>query len=97
MQNHTKLYINFFGYDISDTIPCECCQARATDIHHINARGMGGNPTGSKDVIENLMALCRTCHVEYGDIKEFKPYLQHIHNLHIKNRLAQNGNRMAPM
>jgi hypothetical protein len=71
------------GYDESDFIPCEICKAKAVDIHHINARGMGG--TGTKDVIENLMALCRTCHVRYGDKKKFIDILQSIHNEMIAN------------
>jgi hypothetical protein len=71
------------GYDESDFIPCEICKAKAVDIHHINARGMGG--TGTKDTIENLMALCRTCHVKYGDKKKFIDILQSIHNEMIEN------------
>jgi hypothetical protein len=71
------------GYDESDFIPCEVCKAKAVDIHHINARGMGG--TGTKDTIENLMALCRTCHVKYGDKKKFIEILQDIHNEQIAN------------
>jgi hypothetical protein len=71
------------GYDESDFIPCEICKAKAVDIHHINARGMGG--TGTKDTIENLMALCRTCHVKFGDKKKFIEILQSIHNEMIAN------------
>jgi len=56
MQKHTKIYFNYFGYGEQDFIPCEMCGSRAVDIHHISGRGKG------KDVIENLMALCRDCH-----------------------------------
>ena len=77
MQPHTAIYIKHFGFDISDFIPCEICQQRATDIHHIEARGMGG--TSQADTINNLMALCRTCHINYGDITELKPILHTIH------------------
>ena len=80
MKNHTKVYMKFFGYDTSDFIPCELCGNRAADIHHIDSRKMGG--TKGKDVIENLMALCRIC-VKYGDIKEWKHYLIERHNLKI--------------
>ena len=66
MKAHTKIYLQKMGYDESDFIPCEICSHKAVDIHHIEARGMGG--TGKKDDIENLMALCRSCHVQYGDI-----------------------------
>lgn len=73
------------GYDVSDFIPCEYCQMdQAVDIHHIEARGMGG--TKKRDTIENLMALCRTCHFVVGDIKEVKPYLKEIHALRMKER-----------
>lgn len=71
--------MRYFGYGIEDFIPCEICGKRAVDINHIDARGMGGNPNGDKDVIENLMAVCRGCHVAYGDIKEKKEYLVALH------------------
>ena len=77
MQKHTKIYLQFFNYDFGDYIPCEICNAPAKDIHHIEARGMGGS--SDKDTIENLMALCRKCHVEYGDITELKPKLKELH------------------
>lgn len=56
MQKHTKVYMKHFGYDISDFIPCEICGQKAVDVHHIEGRGK------DKDVIENLMALCRKHH-----------------------------------
>jgi 5-methylcytosine-specific restriction endonuclease McrA len=46
-------------------------------VHHIEARGMGG--TNEKDTIENLMGLCRKCHIEYGDKKQYKEFLKEIH------------------
>lgn len=67
-----------FGYVLDDFIPCEVCGSRAVDIHHIHRRGIGGNPNA--DTIENLMAVCRSCHVEYGDKKEYLQWLQEIHN-----------------
>ena len=77
MKLHVKLYLNHFGYDTSDFIPCEVCGAKAVDINHIDARGMGGSKT--KDVIENLMAMCRADHLKYGDKKQFKEMLKKIH------------------
>jgi hypothetical protein len=77
MQKHTKIYLEFFGYDVSDFICCEICDAPAGDTHHIIARGMGGSRT--RDFIENLMTLCRACHEEYGDKEEFLEYLTLIH------------------
>jgi hypothetical protein len=78
MQKHTKIYFRHFGYGVDDFIPCEVCGARAVDIHHILCRGMGGSQT--KDHIENLMAVCRGCHIQYGDKKEFIEYLTTIHS-----------------
>ena len=73
------------GFSTTDWIPCEVCGATAQDIHHIEARGMGGSKEA--DTIENLMALCRTCHVAYGDIKEYKERLQATHNHHLSKRV----------
>jgi 5-methylcytosine-specific restriction endonuclease McrA len=56
---------------------CEVCGAPATDIHHIYCKGMGGSK--SKDVIENLMGLCRPCHIEYGDKKQHYDFLSSRH------------------
>ena len=79
MKKHTKLYLDFFGYGSDDFIPCEVCGARAVDIHHIDCRGMGGSKT--KDTIENLMAVCRGCHIAYGDKKSYTEFLQQKHNI----------------
>jgi len=77
MKKHTRVYLQGMGYDTTDFIPCEVCGSKAVDIHHIEARGMGGNKEA--DAIENLMALCRDCHTRYGDIKHYKEWLQDIH------------------
>jgi 5-methylcytosine-specific restriction endonuclease McrA len=81
VKNHTKVYLKGMGYDTTDFIPCEICQAKAVDIHHIEARGMGGSKQA--DTIENLMAVCRQCHNTYGDLKEYKEMLKEIHYLRI--------------
>jgi 5-methylcytosine-specific restriction endonuclease McrA len=81
LKAHTKIYLNHFGYDVSDFIPCEICGNQAVDIHHIDCKGMGGSK--QKDVIENLQALCRECHIRYGDKKQHKDYLIEVH----KNKL----------
>ena len=85
MKKHTKLYLEFFEYDETDFIPCEICSSKAVDIHHINARGMGGSKNA--DVIENLMAVCRKCHETFGDKKEHKDYLFKIHNKVINGKI----------
>lgn len=78
MKKHVKLYLDYFNYGLEDFIPCEICRKKAVDIHHINCRGMGGSK--SADKIENLMALCRACHIEFGDKKQYLKELQEIHN-----------------
>lgn len=84
MRQHTKVYFKYFNYKVPEDCQCEICGSPAVDIHHIEARGMGGNPNRDKDSIVNLMALCRSCHIEYGDVPEKKDYLKQIHNLKLK-------------
>jgi len=77
MQAHTKIYMNYFGYGEQDFVPCEVCGAKSVDVHHLNGRGKG------KDVIENLVALCRKCHnAAHGLEKTYlhKDVLKAIHN-----------------
>jgi 5-methylcytosine-specific restriction endonuclease McrA len=83
MQKHTKLYMEFFDYFGDEYIPCEMCNKKAVDIHHIVARGMGGS---EKDKIENLMALCRSCHIKYGDKKHYLDMLNQRHKLKINRK-----------
>ncbi|MFW5889295.1 MAG: HNH endonuclease [Nanoarchaeota archaeon] len=84
MKKHTKIYLKYFGYGEQDFIPCEICGNKAVDIHHIERRGMGGSKL--KDVISNLMGLCRKCHDKYGDKKQFKDWLKKIHQIYLFNR-----------
>jgi len=79
MKAHTKIYLKHFGYDTTDFIPCEVCNNQAVDIHHLEARGMGGSKHA--DTITNLMALCRKCHIEYGDKKQHKDFLIITHQI----------------
>ena len=75
--NYKELYLKESNHCHTDWIPCEVCSSTAVDIHHVEARGMGG--TKKKDSFENLMALCRKCHIEYGDITHLKEKLKQIH------------------
>lgn len=77
--------MEYFGYSTGDWIPCEICGSKAVDINHIDARGMGGSK--EKDVIENLMGLCRMCHADLGDIKRYKDMLKERH----LNFMEKNG------
>jgi 5-methylcytosine-specific restriction endonuclease McrA len=85
VKNHTKVYLKGMGYSTTDFIPCEVCQGQAVDIHHIESRGMGGSKIA--DTIENLMALCRNCHTEYGDKKQHKEMLTATHDHHLAKRV----------
>jgi 5-methylcytosine-specific restriction endonuclease McrA len=85
MKKHTKVYLKGMGYDIHDFIPCEVCQSKAVDIHHITPRGMGGSK--HRDTLDNLMALCRMCHAiaDFGvDLPQ--AYLREIHEQALLNR-----------
>lgn len=87
MNNHCKVYYNHFGYGEQNFVPCEVCGAKAVDIHHITGRGKG------KDVISNLMALCRKCHnAAHGLEKTYlhKDVLQVIHNNFVNNFSGNN-------
>lgn len=90
MKAHTKIYMDFYGYSVADFIGCEICGNKAQDVHHIECRGMGGDPKGTKDKIENLMAVCRKCHEENGDVPELKEMLKTIHLKHMAIYGVQN-------
>ena len=84
MKKHIRVYLKAMAYIPGEWIPCEICQSKAVDVHHIEARGMGGSKT--KDTPENLMGLCRSCHDQFGDVPETKMYLQTIHERHLRLR-----------
>jgi len=82
VKKHVKLVMQHYGYGIDDFIPCFVCNRKAVDIHHIEARGIGGSKY--KDTIDNLIPLCRSCHHKYGDKKQYKEFL--------KQKLKEHGN-----
>jgi len=86
LKNHTKIYLKYFDYGNHQDvfIPCEVCNSRAVDIHHIDPRGSGGDPNASKDVIGNLAALCRKCHNRVEESKEENDKLKYSHKLLIE-------------
>jgi 5-methylcytosine-specific restriction endonuclease McrA len=88
MKPYIKLYMDYFGYDTSDFIPCELCGAKAVDINHIFPRGMGG--TKKKDVIENLVACCRDCHINKADRKIFRDEWIKKHNIKLNEFRSRN-------
>jgi predicted restriction endonuclease len=85
MQKYIKVYLDYFDIKTENELICEACGNMAVDIHHIHGRGKG------KDIITNLMALCRKCHDRAHSSKNYvsKDEFQFIH----RNFLA--GNRKA--
>jgi 5-methylcytosine-specific restriction endonuclease McrA len=77
MKKHTKIYLKHFGYTIADFIPCEICGAKSVDIHHLIFKQMGGSKL--LDYIENLIAVCRSCHNKCHDHPEFNEKAKEIH------------------
>lgn len=85
MKKHVKIYLDYFGYSGFEFIECEVCGGKAVEIHHIYPRGMGGS--AKRDVIENLMAVCRMCHILRGDLKHEREFLINKHNDKIRKRV----------
>ena len=76
MKKYVKIYMNFHDYVLDDVILCEHCSKVAVDIHHIDARGLGGDARGHRNQIENLIALCRSCHIKAETNKDFNNQLR---------------------
>jgi len=79
MQKYIKTYLDHFDYKIQSDVMCEACGSQAVDIHHINGRGK------DKDVINNLMALCRKHHAMAHESIP-KSEMQYIHNYYLTGR-----------
>lgn len=81
MKNYTNTYLDHFGYCQQDWIGCEICNSTAVDIHHIQSRKR--RPDLIND-INNLMAVCRSCHIKHGEVTEDIEWLQEIHDKKLK-------------
>lgn len=69
MSKHIDVYRKAFniGEQDRDSVLCEVCSSPQCQIHHIEMKGMGGNP--ELNYIENLIALCKNCHdIAHGKI-----------------------------
>lgn len=79
--DYKKVFNNFFQYSTEEFIPCCGCGERAVDIHHIDNKGAGGSKC--KDFIENLAPVCRSCHDQCHDNKEFNAGIRiaHLNNV----------------
>ena len=47
MLRHRRIYFQSIGKGEQDYVPCEICGRPMDHVHHIDERGMGGDPTGS--------------------------------------------------
>lgn len=79
---HVVVYLEHFDLHEGDFVICEACLKPACEVHHINGRGKG------KDVISNLMALCRKCHERaHGSVHPVsKGEFQLIHNYFLQGK-----------
>lgn len=87
MTRHVKIYTEFLGYGIDDTMPCEIseCHNTAVDVHHIIFRSKFGSKTkDEQDNIKNLIGLCRTCHDKAHDNVISKHELSRQHEIFMK-------------
>lgn len=57
MKKHIKIYT-----DYTDNILCEICWNVGVDCHHIQPKWMWWSK--KLDYIENLILLCRDCHIK---------------------------------
>jgi 5-methylcytosine-specific restriction endonuclease McrA len=81
MQKHTRNYLDAMGYDPDDFIPCELCQQKSVDIHHVVSRShFGSKNKDAQDNPDNLVALCRQCHdIAHGpESRAFREQLKEI-------------------
>ncbi len=68
--------MRYFGFDESSFIPCECCGAKAVEIHHLEAKSIA---KAKENLIDNLCAVCRSCHDKAHGLKDFNEKLKLIH------------------
>jgi len=82
MQPYVKIYLDYFDYKTQNEVLCEACQAPANDIHHIHGRGK------DRDVIGNLIALCRRHHewAHFSKNHVTPDEFQLIHNYFMQGR-----------
>lgn len=78
MKKHVKIYMDYHDYVLDDVILCSACGTVAVDIHHLIGRGMGAGKNSQKNEIENLIALCRRCHIKAETDKNFNNQLKEL-------------------
>jgi hypothetical protein len=85
MSKHKDIYFKAFGYTPGDFIASEVSGAAAVDVHAIIPDSELPGKHGHR--IENLIALTRKEHIDYGDKKHFKAWLFKVH----LQRLREHG------
>lgn len=86
MLTHHRVYDEYFKIDPHNPRVCELSGLPSREIHHIEARGMGGRD--SMDFIENLMCLTRQWHDHFGDLTEWKGDLKEAHLWFMEHQTA---------
>ena len=72
LKKHTKVFMDYWGYDIPEVVTCMVCYSPAVDLHHIQGRKMGSSD--NKDHPTNLASLCRACHEKTAS-KKFNAFV----------------------
>ena len=78
MIQYKRIYLDYWGYGEQDYVPSEFSGLRATEIHHLLPKSLGG-----KDEIENLIALTREEHEEAHANPVFNKKLKEKHLIYI--------------
>jgi hypothetical protein len=77
MKNYKTTYFRYFGYSEGDWIPCECgCGQEAVDIHHLVPKSLS---KAKVNLIDNLCAVSRECHIRADKDRTFNEYLKLKH------------------
>lgn len=77
MKPYIATYFKYFGYDESSWIPCECgCGKQAVDIHYLEPKSIA---KAKINLIDNLCAVSRECHIKADADRKFNEELKLIH------------------
>ena len=89
MKNHVDIYRQFWWDELTlgQTEQCNVCGEWGGDIHHLSSRGMGGSKNNQKNYIENLICLCRNCHLTCHSNKEYNIKARVINLRNIADKL----------
>ena len=87
MKNHVDIYRQFWWDELTlaQTEQCNVCGEWGGDIHHLSSRGLGSSKF--KNYIENLICLCRNCHLTCHSNKEFNNKARVINLRNIADKL----------